>query len=158
MDKLNLIDNLQINDSIRVQLEAKDWKQALSLCIQPLIDKNVVDQKYLESIITSVNNNGPYFIISDHVAMPHAQGDVGVNDSGFSLVTLKNEVYFENDNRPVSILIGLASNSPDIHVSVALPQIVAIFEDESNIQKIKDAKSKDEILEIIKKVDLKKYL
>lgn len=158
MGKLDLIENLQENDSIKVQLEARDWQEALDFCIDPLIAKGVVDKRYLESIYNNVANNGPYFIINDYVAMPHAQGDVGVYMSGFSLITLKKEVYFEGDNRPVSILIGLASNSPNIHVSVALPQIVAVFEDESNVQKIKESKTKQEILEIIKKVNLKKYL
>lgn len=157
-NKLDLLENLQKNNSIRVQLEAKDWKQALEFCINPLIEKRVVDQKYLESILKNIADNGPYFIISDYVAMPHAQGKIGVYENGFSLVTLKNDVYFEGDNRPIKILIGLASNSPDIHTAIALPQIVAVFEDENNIKKIKEAKSKEEILNVIKSVNLKKYL
>lgn len=157
-NKLDLLENLQNNDSIRVNLDAKDWKQALELCISPLIEKKVVDRKYLESIYENVTANGPYFIISDYVAMPHAQGKIGVYENGFSLVTLKNDVYFEGDNRPVRILIGLASNSPDIHTAVALPQIVAVFEDENNIKKIKESKTKQEILNVIKSVNLKKYL
>lgn len=158
MNKLDLLENLLQNNSIEVQLNAKDWKEAIKLCIEPLIKAKTINEKYYESIIESVKTHGPYFIISDFVAMPHAQDNDSVNENSFSLITLKNEIYFENDNRPISILIGLASNSPDIHVALALPQIVAIFEEKSNIEKIKNAKTKDEIIEIIKKVDLKKYL
>lgn len=45
-----------------------------------------------------------------------------------------------------------------MHVSVALPQIVSIFENEDNIEKIRKSKNKEEIIEIIKSIDLKKYL
>ncbi|MCF0218131.1 MAG: PTS sugar transporter subunit IIA [Malacoplasma sp.] len=159
MQELDLIKNLNENDSIVIQVEANDWKQAINECIKPLIAKKVVSASYVDAIITSVNQNGPYFIIADEVAIPHAQGDPSfVFANGFSLVTLKNPVYFDNDPRPVSILIGLASNSPEIHVAIALPQIVAVFEDEKNIQLIKNAKSKQEIVNIISQVDLKKYL
>lgn len=155
---LDLLENLKKNNSVEVQLEAKDWKEAIKLCINPLINSKVVDQSYIDSIIESVNENGPYFIIAKNVAMPHSQAEHNVNDNGFSLITLKKEIYFENDSRPVRVLIGLASNSPDIHISVALPQIVAIFENEEVTKNIVDADSKEKIFEIISKVDLKKYL
>ncbi|MDE5553208.1 MAG: PTS sugar transporter subunit IIA [Malacoplasma sp.] len=158
MSKLDLLENLQINDSIRVQLEPKNWQEALEFCFIPLIEKKVVDKKYVEAIFNNIVSNGPYFIISDYVALPHAQSDQGVYGSGFSLITLKNEIYFEKDERPIKILIGLASNSPEIHTSVALPQIVAVFEDEKNIKQIKEAKTKEEVLEILQNVNLKKYL
>ena len=156
--KLDLLENLQENNSIKVQLEAKTWKEAIELCFIPLIEKQVVDKKYVDAVLENVAKNGPYFIINDYVALPHAQSDSLVHGVGFSLVTLKNEIYFEKDSRPIKILIGLASNSPEIHTSVALPQIVAVFEDQKIIQEIKDSNTKEEILEILKKVNLKKYL
>lgn len=157
-NKVDLLESLIKNDSIKVGLIAKDSNEAIKLCIQPLIDKRVVDENYYLSILESVKNYGPYFIIADHVAMPHAQNDVGVFDNGFSLITLEKEIYFEGDNRPIDILIGLASASADMHVSVALPQIVSIFENEDSIEKVRKSKNKEEIIEIIKSIDLKKYL
>ncbi|WP_036498573.1 PTS sugar transporter subunit IIA [[Mycoplasma] testudinis] len=157
MERIDLLENLIKNDSIQVNCLAKDWKQAIQVCIEPLIKKHIVEAKYYDAIIESVKANGPYFILMDHVAMPHAEGKLeNVHDNGFSLVTLQEPVYFDNDDRPVSVLIGLASNSPDIHVAVALPQIAAILEDESNVEKLRNAKSKDEVIAIIKKVDLQK--
>lgn len=155
---LDLLENLKKFNSIETQLEAKDWKDAIRLCINPLIKSGVVDISYTESIIESVKEHGPYFVIAENVAMPHSQSNHNVKNNGFSLITLKNEIYFENDSRPVKVLIGLASNSPEIHVGIALPQIVAIFEDKNNIKKIMNSRSKDEILDIISQIDLKKYL
>lgn len=157
-NKVDLLENLIKNDSIKVGLSASDYKEAIKLSMQPLIDKKVIDENYYLSILESLKNYGPYFIIADHVAMPHAQNEVGVFDNGFSLITLEKEIYFEGDSRPIDILIGLASASSDIHVGVALPQIVSIFENEENIEKIRKAKSKEEVINVIKSVDLKKYL
>ncbi|WP_334687733.1 PTS sugar transporter subunit IIA [Mycoplasmopsis cynos] len=88
----------------------------------------------------------------------YAQSDAGVKENSFSLITLKSPVYFEGDERPVRVLIALAATSAEIHTSEALPQIVAIFEDNNNLEKIINAKTSDEIIEIISKIDFQKYL
>lgn len=154
----DLLASLQANKAIQVGVDAPDWKAAIQACIAPLIKSGAVSPEYVDDIIQSVQQNGPYFIIADHLAMPHAQGAGHVNHDAFSLVTLKKPVTFDQDSRPVSVLIGLASNSPEMHVSVALPQIAALFEDEKNVDKMRAATSPEAIIDIIKATDLTKYL
>ncbi|MGZ9414337.1 PTS sugar transporter subunit IIA [Mycoplasma sp. AC157] len=158
MAKINLLNILKENETINLNLSAKDWKEAVYLSIKPLIDKKMVEKKYYEAVIESTQKHGPYYIIADNLAMPHAQSDAGVNENSFSLVTLKEPVYFENDSRPVRVLIALAATSAEVHTSEALPQIVAVFEDENNLKAIMNAQTKEEVLEIISKTDFQKYL
>ncbi|UWV92959.1 PTS sugar transporter subunit IIA [Mycoplasmopsis cynos] len=158
MNKINLLDILKKYQSINVNLVAKDWKEAVFLSIKPLIDNNLVEPRYYDAVIKNTIEYGPYYIISENLAMLHAQSDAGVKENSFSLITLKSPVYFEGDERPVRVLIALAATSAEIHTSEALPQIVAIFEDNNNLEKIINAKTSDEIIEIISKIDFQKYL
>ncbi|WP_334687214.1 PTS sugar transporter subunit IIA [Mycoplasmopsis cynos] len=136
----------------------KDWKEAVFLSIKPLIDNNLVEPRYYDAVIKNTIEYGLYYIISENLAIHYAQSDAGVKENSFSLITLKSPVYFEGDERPVRVLIALAATSAEIHTSEALPQIVAIFEDNNNLEKIINAKTSDEIIEIISKIDFQKYL
>ncbi len=74
------------------------------------------------------------------------------------LLTLKKSITFANDPREVKIVMTLAAKDGETHTAVAIPQIIAVFEDPNNIDKIASAKSKEEVIEIIKSVDYTKYM
>ncbi|UUD37230.1 ascorbate-specific PTS system enzyme II Ccomponent [Mycoplasmopsis californica] len=157
--KLNLLDNLVLNDSIICHYDAKDWKDAIHKALEPLVDKKIINWKYYDAILESTKKHGPYYIITEGLAMPHASATTdSVFGNGFSLLTLTKPVAFENDERRVSILVALAAKDGETHTAVAIPQIIAVFENEENIKKIADAKSKQEIIDIIKAIDYTKYL
>ncbi|MBG0731080.1 PTS sugar transporter subunit IIA [Mycoplasma sp. 'Moose RK'] len=155
---VNLLKNLIENDSILVNQQANTWKEAVEISCKPLLDKNLISQKYVDGIIDSTIENGPYYIIAPFLAMPHAAAGHGVFEDCFSLVTFKKPFYFDGDSRPIQILITLGATSSDIHTSVALPQIVAVFENSENVEAIVNAKNKDEIISLIQQVDFTKYL
>lgn len=155
---INLLDILKKYDSIRLNQNAKNWQEAVQVALQPLIDKNIVTTEYYDAIIKRTKEWGPYYIISDGLAMPHAESSAGVNENGFSLVILNSPIKFDGDPREIKVLIALAATSPEIHTSEALPQIVAIFENEETLKKIANSKTKEEIISIIEKIDFRKYL
>lgn len=155
---INLLDLLRKYQSVRLNEEANNWKEAVYVSIKPLLEKSVITNEYYDAIIENTIQYGPYYIIADNLAMPHAQSNAGVNENGFSLVTLKNEIYFENDPRPIRLLIALAATSAEIHTSEALPQIVAVFEDEKTVEKIINSKTIEEVYSIIESIDFTKYL
>lgn len=158
MSKLNLLDNLIENNSIRVGVEAKDWKEAIKLAIQPLEEAKVINEKYYDKILESTAAHGPYYIIAENLAMPHASATEDcVFGNGFSLVTLKEPVQFEN-GASVKVLLGLAAKDGETHTSVAIPQVIAVFEDPSNVDKIASFKTKEEVVDFIKSIDYTKYL
>lgn len=156
---LNFLDSLLENDAIQLQVEASDWKQAIAKTSQPLLKKGCINEQYLESIYKTTEQYGPYYIIADGLAMPHAstRSDDEVLKDCFALATLAKPIKFLDDPREVSVVVVLAARTADIHTGQALPQIVAVFEDESNIIKMTKATTKDQIIAIIKGVDLNKY-
>ena len=158
MKDISLLDSLIENNSINIGETASTWEEAVKKTFKPLLENKAVSKSYVESVISLTKKHGPYYIISDDIAMPHARPEDGAIKNAFSLVILKTPVLFEHDDRKVSVLIGLSATSSDIHVSSALPQVVATFEDPKTVDKIKNAKSIKEVKEILSKVDSSKYL
>ena len=80
--------------------------------------------------------------------MPHERPEMGVNKNSFSLVTLKKPVSFP-DGQEVDILIGLAAENDEVHAGEAIPQIVMLFDDEDIFEKIREAKTSQDIYNLI---------
>lgn len=145
---MNLKQSLIDNDSILLQQDAKDWKEAIKLSTDLLVKSGAIEKEYYDAIIDNTINFGPYYIIVPEVAMPHARPEAGVNKDSFSLVTLKEPVYFNEEK--ISILITLAATTSDNHSEFGIVQVAELFEDDKNIERIKNSKTKEEILELIK--------
>ncbi|MFP4880144.1 PTS sugar transporter subunit IIA [Mammaliicoccus sciuri] len=154
---MNLKQALIDNDSIQLGWIAKDWKEAVQLSVQPLIDSGAVKPEYYDAIIESTEQYGPYYILMPGMAMPHARPEAGVLRDSFSLITLKEPVQF-SDGKEVSILVTLAATSSKIHNSVAIPQIVALFDLKDSITRLNSCKTKDDVLSLIDETKDSPYL
>ncbi|MEH7254222.1 PTS sugar transporter subunit IIA [Neobacillus niacini] len=145
---MNFKDSLIENDSIVLDVEVNDWKEAIQEAVNPLISAEAVTQQYVEEIIKSTNELGPYYVLLPNFAMPHARPGDYVKKDAFSFITLKKPVYF-SESQPVKVIVCLAAKSSENHLEVALPQIADVFSDESIFEKIDQAKTKEDILELL---------
>ena len=89
--------------------------------------------------------------------MPHARPEAGVKRDSFSLVTLTEPVAF-SDGKEVQVLLALAATSSEIHTSVAIPQIIALFELENSIERLSNCQSPAEVLAMIDESKNSPYL
>lgn len=154
---MNLKQVLTDNKSIRLGLSAATWQEAVKLAVEPLIESGAVQPQYYDAIVESTEEYGPYYILMPGMAMPHARPEAGVNRDAFSLITLTEPVTF-SDGKEVSVLLSLAATSSKIHTSVAIPQIIALFELENSIERIKACKSDEEVLALIEESKNSPYL
>ena len=154
---MNLKQALTDNKSIRLGLSAETWQEAVTLSVEPLIESGAVQPKYYDAIVESTEEYGPYYILMPGMAMPHARPEAGVNRDAFSLITLTEPVTF-SDGKEVSILLSLAATSSKIHTSVAIPQIIALFELENSIERLKACQSEEEVLALIEESKDSPYL
>ena len=154
---MNLKQALTDNKSIRLGLSAETWQEAVKLAVESLIESGAVQPQYYDAIVESTEEYGPYYILMPGMAMPHARPEAGVNRDAFSLITLTEPVTF-SDGKEVSVLLSLAATSSKIHTSVAIPQIIALFELENSIERIKACKSDEEVLALIEESKDSPYL
>ena len=155
--EMNLKQALTDNKSIRLGLSAATWQEAVKLAVEPLIESGAVQPQYYDAIVDSTEEYGPYYILMPGMAMPHARPEAGVNRDAFSLITLTEPVTF-SDGKEVSVLLSLAATSSKIHTSVAIPQIIALFELKNSIERIKACKSDEEVLALIEESKDSPYL
>lgn len=145
------------NNSIRLGLTAKDWQEAVKLSVDPLIESGAVLPEYYDAIIASTKEHGPYYILTPGIAMPHARPEAGVQRDAFSLITLTEPVTF-TDGKEVSVLLTLAATSSAIHASVAIPQIIALFELDNAIDRLLACKTPEDVLALVDESKNSPYL
>ena len=147
---MKLRDSLAENKSIRLQAEANTWQEAVKLGVDLLVEAEVVEPRYFQAILDGVERFGPYFVIAPGLAMPHGRPEEGVKKNGFALVTLKTPMVFNHeDNDPVDILITLAAVDARTHQEDGIMQIVNLFEDEANFDRLRACRSEQEVLDLI---------
>lgn len=89
--------------------------------------------------------------------MPHAEAGVGVKRNAFALITLTKPVTF-SDGKEASVLLTLAATDPSIHTTVAIPQIVALFELEDAISRLVACHTPAEVLALVDESKNSPYL
>lgn len=147
---MKLRDSLAKNHSIRLQAEAGSWQEAVKIGVDLLVEADVVEPRYYQAILDGVEKFGPYFVLAPGLAMPHGRPEEGVKRTGFALVTLKTPLAFNHeDNDPVDILITLAAVDAHTHQEVGIMQIVNLFEDEANFDRLRACRSEQEVLDLI---------
>lgn len=111
--------------------ENLDWKSAIQIVGNSLIENNHIEQRYITSIIDNVNEIGAYFIIADGFALPHARSENGVicEDTKFSLLKCTHPVIFP-DGEKISLLIMLAASDNNKHIDAMSELIEWLDEDD----------------------------
>ena len=157
---MKLRDSLAENKSIRLQAEAETWQDAVKIGVDLLVAADVVEPRYYQAILDAVEQHGPYFVLAPGLAMPHGRKKSGrsksracqaaVKKTGFALVTLKKPLEFNHeDNDPVDILITMAAVDANTHQEVGIMQIVNLFEDEENFDRLRACRTEQEVLDLI---------
>lgn len=144
-----MIEQYLNQNTIQLQETIDDWQSAITLAAQPLIKNHSISNEYLQTMINSVNELGPYIIITPLVALPHARPEQGVQKMGLSLLRLKQAVAFSNDSdHLVNLVIVLAANDNSSHIGI-LTELSDLLGEEANVQAMIAANSSDEIITII---------
>jgi PTS system ascorbate-specific IIA component len=149
---MKLRDSLIENRSLQLQADAGSWQEAVKLGVDLLVAADVVEPRYYQAILDGVARFGPYFVIAPGLAMPHGRPEEGVKKNGFALVTLKTPLVFNHEeNDPVDILITLAAVDARSHQEEGIMQIVNLFEDEANFDRLRACRSAQEVVDLIDK-------
>ncbi len=70
-------------DHIQLCERVEDWRQAVTLSAQPLLQDGVITPNYLTAIFHQQEKLGPYFVLAPGIAMPHARPEEGAARWGY---------------------------------------------------------------------------
>ncbi|HGN1279904.1 TPA: PTS sugar transporter subunit IIA [Proteus mirabilis] len=144
-----MLKTLLTPDVVQVIPQVKDWREAIKIACQPLIDKSCIEPRYVDAIYKSHEQIGPYYVLGPGIAMPHARPEEGVNQLSLALTIIEKGVEFGADeNDPVKLLIVLAATDNDSHIN-AIVKLAELFDNQDDIDTLLQAKSKAEVLAVI---------
>jgi mannitol/fructose-specific phosphotransferase system IIA component (Ntr-type) len=141
---------LLTSDMIQLQQKANDWKEAIRLAANPLLETGAILSEYIDAMIQNVLELGPYVVLAPKIAIPHARPEQGVKKMGMSLLTLQEGVLFENNDTPVELMIVLAAEDKESHLK-ALAQLSELLSNEEDVQAIMQANKKETVTQLIDK-------
>jgi PTS system ascorbate-specific IIA component len=104
--------------SFLLDVHASDWREALRLAGQGLVASGFTTPAYTDEMITSVEEHGPYIVISPGFALAHSRPSPAVLATGMSWVRLVEPVNFNSPNDPVRLIAGLAAKDEQEHLQV----------------------------------------
>ncbi|MCC0685570.1 transcription antiterminator [Clostridioides sp. ZZV15-6383] len=134
-------------ERVNIVKSVKDWKEAIKIASKPLLEDNSIEELYIENMIKSVEKYGPYIVLADRFALPHASSKEGVNKLAMSLLIVEDEVDLLG--KPVNIFMVLAAIDNTTHIR-ALASLSEMMYEEENVKLIING-DKSSILELINK-------
>lgn len=149
--RVYMLSDLLTREMIRIDVETKDWEEAIREGTKVLRQNNYVEDCYEEAIINNIKSMGPYMVVAPGIVLSHARPENGVNKLSMSLTLLKNPVVFGHEtNDPVKLVITVAAIDNETHLK-ALSQLMELMMNEEDMKKIFNANNKDEIVKIVNK-------
>ena len=84
--------------NIQLNIECRDWKDAIRKSAEPLLFKGYIEERYVDAMIENVLENGSYIVISKGFALPHEGFELGSKKVGMNMIRLKEPVVIEDED------------------------------------------------------------
>jgi len=98
---------------------AADWQDSVRLACGLLERAGAVRPEYADRCIATIEEHGPYIVLTPGIALAHARPEDGVDSLGISVVTLSEPVEFGHlDNDPVDVVFAFGSPDDEQHLAV----------------------------------------
>ena len=144
--------DLLAKDRISTNVKAEDWYEVGRKVGNLLLKDNLVEDRYIDAMIKSLEENGPYIVMAKGVAIFHARPEDGVKKTGMSLVTLDSPVEFGHENNdPVQIAFAFGSINDEKHVE-AMSQLMTVLMEEDSVDDIYNLNTSNEVFEYINQI------
>lgn len=152
--KMKTLPELLDKSLIKISDKSLTWRDAIHEASKNLLEQNYINEDYIQAMIETVENIGPYIVLAPRVAVPHARPERGVNKLGISLLKLNQEVDFnvngeDDPDRHVRLIFVLAAVDGEAHLK-ALTQLAKILDNEDYIHQLI---SSNEVEELYSKIN-----
>jgi PTS system ascorbate-specific IIA component len=135
-------------DLIQFADSFQSWEEALVTSSEKLLELKYIEKTYVDAIIQSVKDYGPYIVIAPNIAMPHARPEAGANKVGFSVMVCKEPVVFDETTQ-ARLFVTLSCVDSDTHLQM-MQALVTVLGDDAKVEQLLNTDSKDIVLEMFK--------
>lgn len=143
-EDVNAMEELFQKDCCKFNLKISDWKEAVQVAADPLIQYNYIQKEYVDDIIKIIQTIGNYMVFIPEIAFVHAPPE-HVNEDHMSLLKLAKPIEFGTKSKvDVKVIIVIASKEENKN----LVELMQILMKEDNVAKLKNVTNYDDIREI----------
>jgi len=126
----------------------ENWEDAIRASSKGLLEQGFIKESYVDSMIESVKEYGPYIVIAPNIAMPHARPEAGSNKVGFAVMLCEEPVSFSDaPEHKARVFVTLSCVNADTHLKM-LQALVGVLGDDDKFNQILNATTKEEILSL----------
>lgn len=139
---------------ILLDVEAKNWQDAVGISGNLMKEENMVTDEYIEAMIQIIEKDS-YVVIHPGLAIPHAEKEKGAMKTGASLVRLKHPIPFNHDlNDPVRYVLSFSITDGKA-IAKSLYNLTEMLGTGEFIKVMDEACNPKEMLERIRDFELK---
>lgn len=144
-----MIRDVLLDNYIAVDVSCRDWREAIQRAAQPLLEEDIIAASYVEAMIQTVKDYGPYIVIGPHLALAHARPEDGAKQLGLSLIKLKEPLPFHHEsNDPVQLVFCLSAIDNFSHLTI-MRELVSLIRQTDKIDRLCQAESITSIKQIL---------
>ena len=104
-------------ENVKFIERTEDWKEAILQSGNLLVSNRKVTSEYVKEMIELVENHGPYIVIEEGIAMPHAGISENVLETGVSLLVVKERVALP-EGRNANIFLSFAAKNKNDNIDI----------------------------------------
>ena len=104
-------------ENVKFIERAEDWKEAILQSGNLLVSNRKVTLEYIKEMIELVEKHGPYIVIEEGIAMPHAGISENVLETGISLLVVKEKVALP-EGRNANIFLSFAAKNKNDNIDI----------------------------------------
>lgn len=141
------------DEYIQLDVQANNFEDAIKEALQPFLEADVVTKKYIEAILRIYEETGPYIVITENIALPHAPIEEGAKDMAIGFTRLKTPVVSgHSTNDPVKYLFPLSAKDSQSHIEL-LSELANLLGDPYFLEFIETVSTKEEFKNYIRKAE-----
>ena len=143
-------------ENVRILDRVEGWEDAIIVSLQSLVEQGYVTENYGKAIIDITNEMGPYYVLTENVALIHGRPETGVLEKQLAVTVLREPVKFSEDGYPVRLLVALAATDSESHLAV-MQTLAELFMSENAINDIINAEKAEDVYEYLVEFDKKAH-
>lgn len=130
--------------------EAENWKEAIFQSGDLLVSNKKVTSEYVQEMIELVEKHGPYIVLEEGIAMPHAGISENVLETGISLLVVNEKVSLP-EGRNANIFLSFAAKNKNDNIDIMndLFKLITKYEFIDKVSKMKNYSQLETYLEEI---------
>lgn len=129
-----------------IDQENPSWKNLIQLAGQPLLDDGLIAQEYIDEIVTTCTEKGPYMNIGPNIVLAHARPLPSTRKAVMALLLSKQPAALLDDPAHTARLwIFLATPDDQSHIEL-IQKLAALLMNADRVQRVLAATSQEELL------------